>query len=240
MKLGIQSYSLRRFKFEDAIRIASEDLEVKYIEAFPGHLPPAKEEIDALKKLEGKYGVKVISHGVNHMPNERDKLVRLFEFAKEAGIEVLTADPDPEAIPLVSEVAEKYGIKVAIHNHGPGHRYARFEDVLELTKDYSELLGMCLDTGHLARAEEDIVEAVKALGPRLHGIHLKDVNEARKDVVVGEGILDLREFFNALKETGALETSVIVVEYEPEPENPIPGIRKSLANVKKIIETIIR
>ena len=238
MKLGIQSYSLRKFSFEEAVKTASE-LGLKYIEAFPEHLPPKIEEVEALKELEEKYGVKVVAHGVNHMPNKEEELRSLFEFAKEAGIEVLTADPDPDAMSLIDKLVKEYGVKVAIHNHGPGHRYARVEDVLKAVGDYSVLIGMCLDTGHLTRAEEDVVEAVSALGPRLHGVHLKDINEAKKDVVIGEGIVDFKEFFKALKEASLIETCVMVIEYEPEPENPIQGIRKSLENVRRILEEIV-
>ncbi|RLF17483.1 MAG: sugar phosphate isomerase/epimerase [Thermoprotei archaeon] len=237
MKLGLQSYSLHKFSFEEAMKKISE-LGLKYVEAYPGHLPPSAEGVKIAEELEKKYGVKVIAHGVNHMPADEENLRNLFEFAKKVGIEVLTADPEPEALPIVERLAEEYSIKVAIHNHGPGHRYARYEAVLEAIKDRSELLGMCLDTGHLERVGESILEAAKALGSRIHGIHLKDIDENKKDVIIGKGVLNLREFFKILKENGVLETAVIVLEYEIEPENPVPGIKESLENLRKILEEL--
>jgi len=237
MKLGLQSYSLHKFSFEEAIKKISE-LGLKYVEAYPGHLPPTSEGVKVAKELEEKYGVKVIAHGVNHMSADETRLRELFDFAKKVGIEVLTADPEPEALPFVEKLAEEYDIKVAIHNHGPGHRYARYEAGLEDIKDRSELLGLCLDTGHLERAGESILKAARALGNRIHGVHLKDIDENKKDVIIGKGILNLKEFFRILKENGVLDTAVIVIEYEIEPENPIPGIKESLENLKGILKEV--
>lgn len=235
IKLGVQSYSYREFKFEEALKFINE-LGLKCVEAYPGHLPPKVEEIEKVKEVCSKYGVKITAHGVNHMPSDKKILNELFEFAHSLGIEVLTADPDPNSFDILDELVDEYKIAVAIHNHGPGHRYATIESVLKAIEGHNELIGMCLDTGHLARSEEDPVNAVKKLGRRLHGIHLKDVNEERKDVVLGRGILDLKRLFEALKETGTLYRAVIVIEYELEPKNPQPGIKKSLDYIRSILK----
>jgi len=235
IKLGVQSYSYRKFEFEKALKFINE-LGLKCVEAYSGHLPPKVEEVEKVKRVCSRYGVKVAAHGVNHIPPDKNVLNNLFEFAHSLGIEVLTADPDPDSFDILDELVDEYKIAVAIHNHGPGHRYATVESVLKAVEGHSELIGMCLDTGHLARAGEDPVEAVKKLGRRLHGIHLKDVNEEKKDVILGGGILDLKGFFEALKETGALYKAVIVIEYELEPENPQPGIKKSLDYVRSILK----
>lgn len=234
VKLGVQSYSLRKFSLEKALEyIAS--LELKYAEVYPGHLPPELNEVSKAKELVEKYGVKIAAHGVNHMPRDEEKLKKLFEFAHKVGIEVLTADPDPDAFDLLDKLVEEYGIAVAIHNHGPGHRYATVEDVLKAVENRSPLIGMCLDTGHLARAGQDPAEAARKLGKRLHGIHLKDINKEKKDVVLGEGIVDFKKLFEVIKESGVYSKAVIVIEYELEPENPLPGIRKSLNHIRALI-----
>jgi len=237
IKLGVQSYSFRKFSFEETLKFVS-DLGLKYIEAYSGHLPPRKEEALKAKELSNKYGVKIIAHGVNHMPPDKKVLRGLFEFAHSLGIEVLTADPDPESFDILDELVDEYGIAVAIHNHGPRHRYGTIESILKAVEGHSELIGMCLDTGHLARAGEDPAEAVKKLGRRIHGLHLKDVNEEKKDVILGKGILNLKSVFEALKEVGMLNKAVIVIEYELEPENPLPGIRKSLDYIVSIIRSL--
>jgi len=93
-----------------------------------------------------------------------------------------------------------------------------------------------MDTGHLVRAEKDPVKAVEILGDRLHSIHLKDVGEDKHDTVLGEGIIDFENFFKKLKESNLLTRIPIVIEYELEPENPLPGIRKSLNYILKYLK----
>lgn len=234
IKLGVQSYSFRRFTFERAVEIATE-LGLKYIEAYPTHLPPTNEGVKVSERLMKEYDVKIIAHGVNHMPRDEKLLNNLFKFAQKVGIEVLTADPDPESIDLLDKLVEEYGIAVAIHNHGPGHRYATTGDVLRVIEGHSDLIGMCLDTGHLSRAGEDILNAIERMGSRIYGVHLKDVNEKGEDVVIGCGVLDFESFFLRLQEKGLLHRPVIVIEYEPEPESPIMGIRRSLDYINKIL-----
>ena len=234
VRLGVQSYSLRKFSLEKALEYIA-NLGLKYAEVYPEHLPPELSEVDKAKQLVEKYGVKIAAHGVNHMPRDEEKLRKLFEFAHKVGIEVLTADPDLDAFDLLDKLVEEYGIAVAIHNHGPGHRYARVEDVLKAVENYSPLIGMCLDTGHIARAGQDPAEAARKLGKRLHGIHLKDINKEKKDTVLGEGVIDFKKLFETIKETGVFSKAVIVIEYELEPENPLPGIRKSLNHIQALI-----
>jgi len=235
VKLGAQSYSFRKFSYEKAVEMVA-SLNLNYIEAFPGHLPPEEKNIELSKKLEKEYGVKLIAHGVNLMPADEKTLRNLFEFAYKAGIEVLTADPEPDAFNLLDKLVEEYDIAVAIHNHGPGHRYATAEEVLKAVENHHKLIGMCMDTGHLVRAEKDPVKAVEILGDRLHSIHLKDVGEDKHDTVLGEGIIDFENFFKKLKESNLLTRIPIVIEYELEPENPLPGIRKSLNYILKYLK----
>jgi len=235
IKLGIQSYSFRKFTFREALKFIA-DLGLKYVEAYPGHLPPKKEEVEKVKEICHEYGVKVVAHGVNHMPPDKEALRDLFEFAHSLGIEVLTADPDPNSFDLLDELVDEYQIAVAIHNHGPGHRYATVESVLKAVEGHSELIGMCLDTGHLARAGEDPIDAVRRLKRRLHSMHLKDVNKERRDVVLGEGILNFKGLFNSLREMGVINKVIIMIEYELEPENPLPGIKRSLDYIISLLK----
>jgi sugar phosphate isomerase/epimerase len=67
-------------------------------------------------------------------------------------------------------------------------------------------------------------------------VHLKDVNEQKHDVVIGTGILDIRGFVKALKEVGF--KGAFMLEYELEPQNPVPGIQKSLDFVRKVLAEV--
>ena len=55
-------------------------------------------------------------------------------------------------------------------------------------------IGVCVDTGHTLRSNEDPVEWVKKLGPRVFALHLKDVAEKTAkthDVVIGTKYLQV-------------------------------------------------
>ena len=63
---------------------------------------------------------------------------------------------------------------------------------MKAVKDHNELIGTCLDTGHLIRMAQlgeklDPAEQVKVMGDRNFGMHLKDHDNKRKtDVVFGD------------------------------------------------------
>lgn len=234
LKFGLQSYSLRNLSYEKANE-AIADLGLSYVEAFPGHLPPEKKRIIEAKRFEQIYNVKVLAYGVNLMPRDESQLRNLFEFAKGLGIEVLTADPEPDSFDLLDELVSEYKTKVAIHNHGPGHRYSRIEDIVKALEGHDEMIGMCMDTGHLARSGEDIVEAAHRLGSRMHGLHIKDVNEGNDDTIVGEGRLPFEDLFRVLKRERILNRCALILEIELEPDNPMPAIRKSVENVRSLL-----
>lgn len=232
-KLGLQSYSLRAMPFDKAVSTAKE-LGVNYLEAFPGHLPI--ERAEEAKKVLREQGIKLVAYGVVGISNDERAVRRLFEFAKTMGIEVLTADPSPDSFDLLDKLVEEYGIYIAIHNHGPGSRYPGVDSVVKAIQGHHERIGLCYDTGHGARAGDDIVEAVHKIGKRIYGVHLKDVNEQKHDVVVGTGILKIRDFVQALKKVGF--KGMLALEYELEPQNPVPGIRKSLDYIRRVLSEV--
>ncbi|MCS7191786.1 MAG: sugar phosphate isomerase/epimerase [Armatimonadetes bacterium] len=229
-KVGLQSYSLRTFTFEKAVATVKQ-LGLTYLEAFPGHLP--MERADEGKKILDEHGIKLIAYGVVGMSNDEGAMRRIFDFAKTMGIEVLTADPTPDSFDLLDKLVDEYGIYIAIHNHGPGSRYPGVDSVVKAIQGHHERIGLCYDTGHGARAGDDIVEAVRKIGKRIYGVHLKDVNEQKHDVGIGSGILDITGFVKALKEVGF--KGAFMLEYELEPQDPVPGIQRSLEVVKKVI-----
>lgn len=232
-RLGLQSYSLRKMPFSQAVATIKQ-LGLEFVEAFPGQLP--MEQVEEAKKVLAEHGVKCIAYGVVHMSSNEAAMRRLFEFAKTMGIEVLTADPAPDSFDLLDRLVEEYGVYVAIHNHGPGSRYPGVDSVVKAIQGHHEKIGLCYDTGHGARAGDDIVAAVGKIGKRIYGVHLKDVNAEKHDVIIGTGVLDIKGFLKALKGVGF--NGALMLEYELEPDNPVPGIQKSLEFVKKTLEKL--
>ena len=241
LKMGIQSYSLREFKAEPALE-HTQALGLKYWESFGAHLPISSvpKQIEAHKELVAKYGVTVIAYGVLGFDANENAAREKFEFAKAMGIKSLSADPTPDkaTFDVLDKLCAEYDIAIAIHNHGPGHRYNKISDVERVVKDRHPKIGACVDTGHYLRSDEDPVEAIQRLGKRVFGCHLKDVKTTEVDgrkqkqfKIAGEGDLKVVELLKALK---ALDYQYcLALEYEENAKNPLPDIEACLKHVRE-------
>jgi len=235
--IGVQSYSFRGFDVEKTIRVASE-VGFEHIEFYSGHFSDKStpDEIEAMKKTMGASGLKMLGHGVHGFSGNDDKNRRLFEFAKAAGIRCLSADPSPDSFESLDKLVKEFDIRIAIHNHGPTHRYNKALDVLGACEPYDERIGACADLGHYIRSGEDPVSVIRLLGKRLYGIHLKDFAEMKDKthgVILGEGHLDVEGVFAALAHVGFPADGCLSLEYEENKDNPTDDIRKCLAIAKQ-------
>jgi inosose dehydratase len=88
---------------------------------------------------------------------------------------------------------DRYGVRAVIHPHAGG--YIEFADELaRIVADIGpEMAGLCLDTGHLAYAGMDPVEALRRYWDRADYVHFKDIDPAVFAIVMGECI----RFFDA-------------------------------------------
>jgi inosose dehydratase len=240
-KMGIQSYSLREFTAEQALE-HSKALGLKYWESFRSHVPmtAVPKQIQDHKDLLAKYGVTLIGYGVVPFDEKENPARELFEFAKAMGIKSLSADPKPDkpTFDLLDKLCAEYDVAVAIHNHGPGHRYNKISDVEAVVKDRHPKIGACVDTGHFLRSDEDPVEAVQRLGKRVFGCHLKDVKTIEKDgkrqkqfKIAGEGDLNVVGLLKALKAINF--DYCLALEYEENAKNPLPDIEACLKHVRE-------
>jgi inosose dehydratase len=156
-----------------------------------------------------------------------------------------------EGIDRVVEIADAFGLRVAVHPHwGTAierpHHIERFLD--ETTHD------LCLDTGHIALGGADPLKIARDAGPRVQHVHLKDVDGplgARvrdgslpySDAVrgglfrpLGEGIAKIKDVLGVLRDTQyagwyVLEQDVML-DREPVPGAPA-WIAQSAAYARK-------
>ncbi|NOZ20491.1 MAG: sugar phosphate isomerase/epimerase [Planctomycetes bacterium] len=234
--MGVQSYCFRKFSFEEALQKAQE-LDLKYIEAFPGHFKSGSspEEIETMKAKLKSMGITLDAYGVCGFSKDHERNKRLFDFAKSMGIPNLSANPTADAFDSLEKLVEEYKINIAIHNHGPKSRYSTDEDIQKVVEGRSNRIGLCIDTGHFMRSDVNPVDVVRKFAPRVHGVHLKDTKN-KKDCIVGTGDLDLVGFLQALKDTGFKGS--FSLEYESDPKNPIPAMRECLANIRAGIQNL--
>ncbi len=239
-RLGSQAYTFRLFTFFEAVdKVASMNL--KYIEAFPGQKVTADSEETmgpdmspemkkkVLKKLKNA-GVNMVCFGVTGAEDEAGWR-KLFEFAREMGIETITAEPGPEQLDYIEKFCDEFQINIAIHNHpkSPHSRYWNPDTVLEAVQGRSERMGACADTGHWPRSGLNPVECLRKLEGRIKSLHFKDLNAISPDahdVPWGTGACDVYALLSELKRQNF--KGVFSIEYEYHWENSIPEIEKCI------------
>ncbi len=236
LRLGIQLYSLRSYSINEALQHAK-NLGFEQVEFYSNMLPinSSTSMIDETVAKVKSLGMSISAHGVNKFTKDADANRKLFEFAKAVGIRTITADPDPDSFDSLNGLVKEYDIRIAIHNHGPKHRYNKALDVLKAIEGRDERIGACADLGHFIRSGERPVDVIRLLKGRLYGVHLKDFAEMQdksEGVILGKGHLDCAEVFKALVQVGFPSDGALSLEYEENPKDPIEDIRKCVAVAK--------
>jgi sugar phosphate isomerase/epimerase len=240
IKLGLASYTFRNFNRSQMIGFMKQ-LRLTELNAkdTKDHLPidPALESA-ALADYAAA-GIHVHAAGAIYFPKDEDDDIRSkFEYCKRAGISVIVAgDPTPESLPRIEKFVKEYDIRFAIHNHGPEDKLWHSPlDVLKAVGHMDPRMGCCIDIGHCARAGTSVVEAIHAVGPRLFNMHAKDLTDftsKESQVAVGEGIMPMREIFEALIATKY--KGFVDLEYEVHADDPMPGVIASFSYMRGVL-----
>ena len=240
LQLGIQLYSLRGYDLLTALKHAAE-VGFSQVEFYSGMLPldATAETIAHTKKQVADLGMSISAHGVNRVGKDQQANVKLFEFAKALGIKNITIDPDPSAFDQLDELVKQFDMRVAIHNHGPRHRFNKVVDVLKAIEGHDARIGACADLGHFIRSGEQPVEVIRLLKGRLYGIHLKDfatMEDKAKGVILGKGHLDVSQVIDALLAVDFPADGALSLEYEENPKDPIADIKACYAVAKSAVD----
>jgi sugar phosphate isomerase/epimerase len=238
IRLGVASYSFRKFGIPDVIEFMKE-LNTPYLNVKDMHLPmtsPAE-----VKRVADEYreaGIKLTAAGAIYFTKDSDAEIRSkFEYCKIAGIPVIVAGPTPQTLPRLEKLVKGYDIKIAIHNHGPEDKFFPSPlDALKAVKNMDSRMGVCVDVGHTARTGTDVPTAIRAAGPRLFDVHMKDLaNTTSKEsqVAVGDGSLAIEKIFGALIEIKY--SGYVDLEYEIHEDDPMPGMIKSFAYMRGVL-----
>jgi sugar phosphate isomerase/epimerase len=238
--IGVQSYSLRNFNTVEAIRHI-QGMGVHYVEFFSKHLSPdaSDDQIAETEKLLKDADIAMSGHGVHSFTKNHDANRKLFEFAKKIGVKTLTANPTADSFDSLDKLVDQYGIRIAIHNHGPNALYDKLDSVKSALKGRHKLIGACVDCGHFLRSGEDPVKCVLELGDRVYGAHIKDEKETgtpkSDNVIIGKGHLDVVGLFKALRKINFPADGCLSLEYEAHPANPIDDMKACFAVAKEAI-----
>jgi sugar phosphate isomerase/epimerase len=237
-KLGVQAYSFNKFTFFEAIDKAK-GLRLRYIEAYPGQkLSPEKKDVtfdhnvsaEVRKEVKAKLEearIQLVNYGVVKLSKDEEDNRKVFEFAKDMGIQTIVSEPEPTALEAIDKLAQEYKINVAIHNHPKPSRYWDPQVVLDAIKGRSKWIGACADTGHWARSGLDPVECLKKLEGHIISLHFKDLNKKAPDahdVPWGTGVCDVKAMLTELKRQNF--AGVFSIEYEHNWLESVPEIAK--------------
>ncbi len=239
-RLGLASYSLRKFSLEESLAMANR-VGLKYICLKSFHLPldSGPEDIAKAAAKVKEAGIVLYGGGVITMRNEKE-VSGAFEYAKAAGMSTIVGMPMPKVLPLVNEKVRQYDIQVAIHNHGPGDKvYPTPESAYEKIKGLDKRIGLCIDVGHTIRIGADPIRSARECSDRLLDVHIKDVSEATpkgKELEVGRGVIDIPRLLRTLVRIGY--TGVVAFEYEKDPTDPLAGLAESVGYVRGVLAAI--
>ncbi len=247
--LALQAWTFNHLSLHETIAMCK-SLGVKYLEAYPGqkfspehpdirfdeNCPP--ERLAETKQVLREAGVQMVNFGVVGLKNNEAQVRKLFDFALTMGIETFTAEPDPDAYPLLDKLTKEYDLKVAIHNHprqakNPNYRYWDPNFVLEQVKNCNPRIGACADTGHWARSNVKPVDALRILKGRIVSLHLKDLDKfepAGVDVPWGTGVCDFPGILKELKDQGF--KGVFSIEYENKAGDLVASVKKCVEAFK--------
>src|ERR1700722_10999768 len=240
IRWGLASYTFRNFSRAQLIGFMKQ-LNVFALNAkdVKDHLPIDPQEEAAALADYAAAGIKLHAAGAIYFAKDEDADIRSkFEYCKRARIPVIVAgDPTPETLPRIEKFVKEYDIRIAIHNHGPEDKLWHSPlDVLKAVKGMDPRIGCCIDVGHTVRAGTDVVQAIREVGPRLFNVHMKDLanfQNKESQVAVGEGIMPVRNMFEALIATKY--RGFVDLEYEIHADDPMPGVIASFAYMRGVL-----
>lgn len=233
-KIGIASYSLRKFTRPQAIEMIKR-LNVSYVSIKEFHMPigiPASEVAAAAAEFRDA-GITVLSGGNIGLHDAKDLRSR-FEYARAAGLPMIVCAPTLETLPEVEKLVKEFNIKAALHNHGPEDKhFPTPQSVLSAVKGMDRRVGLCMDIGHTSRTGADIVESIREAGPRLLDMHVKDLKDkmvSKSQCAIGDGVLPIPAIVKQLRKMKY--QGGMMLEYEIEANDPMVGMAKSLYYLK--------
>src|SRR6516165_8186660 len=104
VRLGVASYSFRKFGIPDVIRFMKE-LNTPYLNVKDMHLPmTSAEEVRSVSDEYKAAGIKLTAAGAIYFTKDDDEDIRRkFDYCKIAGIPLIIAGPTPETLPRLEK-----------------------------------------------------------------------------------------------------------------------------------------
>jgi len=241
LKLGVASYSMRKFTLDQALEMARA-LDIRYMTFKDVHIPRTDppETTRALRAKIEAAGITIMGGGTINMPNDPEQIRKDFVYAKTAGMPLIYASPDPAALDFIETMVKQHDIRLVIHNHGPEDKWwPAPADAYKALASRDQRMGLCIDIGHTIRTGTDPVQACVDCQDRLFDMHVKDLRvktDRDSQVEVGRGVIDFPGLFRALLKMGY--QGQVGLEYEIKADDPLPGMQESIAYMRGVLAAL--
>ena len=238
LKLGVASYSCRKFTLDQTLDMAKA-LGIRHMTFKDVHLPRTDppETTRALRARIEAAGITIMGGGTITLPNDAAQIRKDFEYAKNAGFPLIFIAPEPAALDTIEQMAKEFDIRAAIHNHGPEDKHwPRPQDAYDAIKSRDQRLGLCIDVGHTTRTGTDPVQACRQFRDRLYDMHVKDLavkTDKDSQVAVGRGVIDFPALLRTLVDIGY--QGQVGLEDRSMKTIPFPGMIESLAYMRGVL-----
>lgn len=232
--VGAQSYSFRDRPLDEAIA-AMKQIRIGSCELWSGHTEPLRELRRDREKLRAfrletplshyeeigesfhAAGIELNSFNYSFRDHFTDEeIARGFEMAKAMGAKALTASGTVSVAGRVNAHAQRYGMKVGMHNHSRirENEYATPDDFAAASKGNSHI-GVNLDIGHFVAAGFDPVDYIKRHHQQIVALHIKDrKRDQGENTPFGEGDTPIRETLALLRDNSYDIPANIEYEYK--------------------------
>lgn len=217
--VGAQTYSFRDMDLLSALK-AMNSIGIKSCELWQGHVEPrelmwkggttpveAKRKSEALKNWRStvsmneieairyqihKAAITIQAYSCPFAVNDTNEEMELvFRTAQALGTDTITTSATVAIMKRVDALAQKYKIKVAMHNHSHAedpNQFATPESFIRGMEGNSDLIRINLDIGHFTAANYDAVDFIKKNHNKIVCIHVKDRKKNQgANMPLGEG-----------------------------------------------------
>ncbi len=247
--IAMQCWTFRKFTFLETLQKVNK-MGLKFLQAYPGQKLSADlgdqkfdhnmnaDQIKLVREWLKKYDLRVVSYGVVGFENTEESMSKVFEFAREMGIQTIVTEPKFDDYSIIEKMVKKYNKQIAIHNHPTPSKYAQPQTVLDHIKGLDKRIGACVDIGHWTRTGVNPVDGLKLLKGRIKDVHLKDLDQfgvkEAQDVAFGDGKSNIHDVLAELTEQNY--RGYLAVEYENKEKvmTPEPDILKGIEYIKSI------
>ena len=241
-RLGVAAWTFRDVTFLEAIERTAA-LGVGRIEAFEGQkVAPdsvatiggdlSDAEVARVRAALEARSLVLTSVYVHSIPGDATAARKTFAWLRRLGAGMVVSEPAARDLDLIEPFCEEFGIDLALHNHpddaSPYHDPAHLATVLARR---GPRIGACCDTGHWQRRGIDPVAGLRAVAGRIFGVHLKDLDAARRDghdVPWGSGVGRVADVLAELARQPT-PPRIIAVEYEHDVGTSLPDVTRCVS-----------